>query len=117
MKISVICAVLSALVMSKGEKRMLDYSLQELVTSNEKLTEIHIQHTKVEDFIQRWGYFYGYPVDEIIWMNNKFGKKHDHGKTHDHTMIIDTECVTKLETFNGYLDYIVNTDTMDAIVG
>ena len=116
MKFPIICVVLSALVMVTGEKRRLDYSLQELVTSNEKLREIHIQHKKVEDFIIRWGYFYGYLVDEIIWMNNKFGTTHDHGKTHAGNMIIDTECVTKLETFNGYLDYIVNTDTMDAIV-
>ena len=116
MKILIIFAVLSTLAMVQGETRRLDYSLQELVTSNDKLREIHIQHKKLEDFILRWGYFYGYLIDEILWMNNKFGTTHDHAKTHAGNMIIDTECVTKLETFNGYLDYIVNTDTMDAIV-
>ena len=45
--------------------RSLDYSFQELETSNDKLTEINIQRHKIKDFIKRWGYFYGYVVPEI----------------------------------------------------
>ena len=94
--------------------RSLDYSFEELETSNDKLTEINIQRHKIKDFIKRWGYFYGYVVPEIQWMNANYSVYHDH-TTVSHTMVLEEEAVRHFEQLNGYLDYVIDSQIMDAI--
>ena len=105
----------TAAVVVVGEERYMDHSLSKLVTNNDKLTEINVQRKKVANFIERWGYFFGYIVDEIIWMNEEFSTKHEH-KDHSGTLVIETDCVTHLEKFNGYLDYMIDSSAMDNII-
>ena len=94
--------------------RSFDYSFEELVTSNGKLAEINIQRYKFKDFIKRWGYFYGYVIPEIKWMNANYSVMHDHS-TVSHTMVIEEEAVRHFEQLNGYLDYVIDSTIMDAI--
>lgn len=97
-------------------ERLMDYSLAQLVNNNDKLTQINVERKKVANFVERWGYFFGYLIEEIIWCNKKFAKAHDHSDSHSGTMIIETEAVTHLEQFNGYLDYMIDTSKMDSIL-
>ena len=110
----ILFAITLVVVVNGTTDRTLEYSLTELITNNEKLTEINIQRHKIKDFIKRVGYFYGYVVPEIQWINANYSTMHDH-TTHWGTMVIEEEAVTHFELLNGYLDYVIDTTIMDAI--
>ena len=90
----------------EGEKRYLDYSLQELKTANEKLSEISLQSRKVDDFVLRWGYFFGYCIKEIQWITHEL-QEHHHMIHSDHSghWIIDTEWVRFTKNWRIYLKF------------
>ena len=117
MKLFMMFAILLTTSLVEGKKRYLDYSLQELKITNEKLSEISLQSRKVDDFVLRWGYFFGYCIEEIQWITHELSDHH-HMVHSDHSghWIIDTEWVTHLETFNGYLDYVIDSTKMDSMV-
>ena len=106
--------ITTTIVVVGGTESNPDYSLAKLVENNELLTEIDVHRRKVDNFIERWGNFFGYVVKEVQWHNQKYSRSHEHS-THSPTMIIEEECVTHLEELNGYLDYVVDTRTMDSI--
>ena len=76
--------------------RTMDYNVQKLGVSNDKLTEINIQRKKVDDFIERWGFFFGYVAPEVHWHNQKYSKAHEHSG-HSPRMVIETDCVKHFE--------------------
>ena len=110
----ILLAITLVIAVKGTTDRTLDYSLSELITSNEKLTEINIQRHKIKDFIKRVGYFYGYVVPEIQWFNANYSVMHDH-ETHQGTMVIEEVAVRHFEQLNGYLDYVLDYSVMDAI--
>ena len=101
-------------IVVNGTENSLDYSFDELITSNGKLAEINVQRYKIKDFIKRWGYFYGYVVPEIQWHVGNYSVYHDHSKQ-SNTSVIEEEAVRHFEQLNGYLDYVIDTQIMDAI--
>ena len=94
----------------------MDQHANELIISNDKLDEIKVQYQKVGDFLKRWGYFYGYCVPPIEWLYHEFGTEHEHTEEHGGTMILETDVVGQLETLNGYLDWVIDTEKMASIV-
>ena len=95
--------------------KTLDDDLEELKITNEKLSGLDIQTRKLDDFVTRIGHFYEYCKPMIDDATRKLGTEHVHEKDHSPTLIIENKIVAELEKFNEYLDWVINTDTMDAI--
>ena len=114
MKLWILSILIATIIVAVGGTQHRDYSVSKLVENNDLLTEINVQRKKVANFIERYGNFFGYVIPELQWHNKKYSTSHNHAD-HSSTMIIETECVTHLEQLNGYLDYVIDTRTMDSI--
>ena len=111
-----VAIAVTAFITVATTERLIDYSLAQLVSSNDKLDAINVHRKKVGDFVTRWGYFFGYVVDEVEWMNHEFSEKHGHDEEHSPTRIIEAKVVSHFEKLNGYLDFVLDTSVMDRIV-
>ena len=92
-----------------------DADFDELKITNDKLDEVNAHSRRIDDFITRWGYYYTYCMPKIERIMEIIGGEKDHDEYSD-TFIIDDWVVAELETFNGYLDWVVETTTMDSNV-
>ena len=114
MKCWIILILIATTIVAVGGTRYPDYSLAKLVENNALLTEINVQRQKVANLIERWGIFFGYVLPDIEWFYETYGTSHSHSDQSP-TAIIETESVARLEKLNGYLDYVIDTTTMDSI--
>ena len=103
-----------------GATDTLDDAADELVTTNDKLDEVAVNQQKIDDFLTRFGYFYTFCIPQVEYINEQFGASHGH-ETHSPTLIIDNYgwgleqgLIGELEKLNGYLSWVVDTQTMDS---
>ena len=113
---SLLLLLVATAVVVVAEQRYIDYSLAQLTANNKKLEQINVQRKKVEDFTKRLGYFYGYVIPEIQWLNTEFAKEIVVESEYKGPLLIATEVVAHIETLNGYLDWVLDTSAMDNII-
>ena len=100
---------------SKSERR-LDFSLEQLISNNEKLREINVQRKKVDEFVRRWGYFHGYVLPLILDLEAKGFTFPYEGNGDNGFLLLEADIAEKLEAMNAYLDWVIDTKNMDDIV-
>ena len=100
---------------SKSERR-LDFSLEQLISNNEKLREINVQRKKVDEFVRRWGYFHRHVLPLIIDLEAKGFTFPYEGNGDNGLLLLDADVAEKLEAMNAYLDWVIDTKNMDDIV-
>ena len=93
----------------------LSNSAKEMETTNDKLDEVDVHGRKIDDFITRIGYFYTYCMPKIEKIIEILGEEHQHSE-HSGTLIIDDWMVAHFEELNGYMDWVIDTSSMDSIV-